>query len=139
MSKKNENPYNKKSNYGKLFAIWRKAQVTTRAKLLEAAKGLGMNDTAANATVTVLISPRASEDVCRGKDCLGNISAQGHIYFAEVLNQKSGEEKRFRLRYRAVVLAPKTRNAKEETKAVKVAKVKAEVAEVAEVADVVVD
>jgi len=124
MSKKNENPYNEKSNYGKLFAIWKKAQVTTRAKLIEAAKGLGMNDTAANATVTVLISPRKDESSCRGEDCLGNISAKGHIYFAEVMKQKSGEAKRFRLRYRAVVLAPKTRKVKEETKAVKVAKVK---------------
>ena len=119
MSKKNANPYNEKSNYGKLFAIWKKTQVITRSKLLEAAKGLGMNDTAAAATVTVLLSPRKSDDICRG-DCRGNFSAKGEVYYAEVLRRENGEEKRFRLRYRETPLKARTRIVKEEVKAVKV-------------------
>jgi hypothetical protein len=122
MSKKNNNPYNAKSNYGKLFAVWKKAQVMTRSGLMEAAKKLGMGDKAAAATVTVLISPRKSDDECRG-DCRGNFSAKGHLYYADVLKRKAGEEKRFRLRYRATAMEPRNRQVKEETKAVK-AKVK---------------
>lgn len=116
-------PYNAKSNYGKLFAVWKKAQVVTRSVLLAEAKKLGMELEAAQATVTVLISPRKSDDECRG-DCRGNFSARGEYYYADVLKRKTGEEKRFRLRYRAVVLEPRTRLPKEETKPVK-AKAKA--------------
>lgn len=119
MSKKNENPYNEKSNYGKLFSAWRKAQVTTRAGLMETAKGLGMSDTAASATVTVILSPRKSDEDSRGADCLGNISAKGHVYYADKLNRKKGEDQKFRLRYRSEVLEPKVRKVKEELKSVK--------------------
>ena len=119
MSKKNENPYNAKSNYGKIFAAFRKAQVMTRAQMVAVAEKLGMSDTAASATVTVILSPRKSDDVSRGADCLGNISAKGHVYFADKLNRKKGEAQKFRLRYRKVVLAPKTRKVKEELKSVK--------------------
>jgi hypothetical protein len=119
MSKKNENPYNVKSNYGKLFGAWKSKQVTTRsAMMVFAVNKLGMNIPAAQATVTVLLSPRKSDDICRG-DCRGNMSAKGHLYFADVLKRKTGEEKRFRLRYRAVALAPRTRQPKEDVKPVK--------------------
>jgi len=117
--KKNENPYNEKSNYGKLFSAWRKARVMTRSAMLEVAKGLGMSETAASATVTVMLSPRKDESCSRGADCLGNISAKGHVYYADKLNCKKGEPQKFRLRYRSKVLAPKTRKAKEELKPVK--------------------
>jgi hypothetical protein len=119
MSKKNKNPYNVKSNYGKLFAAWKTARTMTRAAMLEVATGLGMTATAASATVTVMLSPRKSEDESRGADCLGNISAKGHIYYADKLNRKKNEAQRFQLRYRSVVLAPKTRKVKEELKSVK--------------------
>jgi len=112
-------PYNAKSNYGKLFTVWKKAQVMTRSQLISAAKKLGMTASAASATVTVLISPRKDADSCRGADCLGNISARGEYYFADKLNRKKGEDQKFRLRYRKVILAPKTRKVKEELKAVK--------------------
>lgn len=119
MSKKNTNPYNEKSNYGKIFAGWRKAQVMTRSAMMELAKGLGMTASAASATVTVILSPRKSDADSRGADCLGNISAKGHVYFADKLNRKKGDEQKFRLRYRSEVLAPKTRKVKEELKSVK--------------------
>ena len=130
MSKKNANPYNEKSNYGKIFTAWKKAQVMTRSAMLEVATGLGMTATAASATVTVMLSPRKSDEDSRGADCLGNISAKGHVYYADKLNRKKGEAQKFRLRYRPEVLAPKTRKVKEELKSVKAkaskVKVKAE-------------
>lgn len=133
MSKKNENPYNEKSKYGKLFAAWKSKQVMNRSDLIKAAVKVGISNVPAEgktispamATVTVIISPRKSDDECRG-DCRGNFSAQGHLYFADVLKRKTGEEKRFRLRYRATAMEPRNRPVKEETKAVKVkAKAKA--------------
>jgi len=42
-------------------------------------------------------------------DCRGNYSARGHIYYAERLNQKANEEKRYRLRYRPNPLKPRVR------------------------------
>ena len=119
MSKKNKNPYNAKSNYGKLFASWKTKKVMTRSDLMVVAKSLGMSDSAASATVTVMLSPRKDESVSRGADCLGNISAKGHVYYADKLNRKKDEPQSFHLRYRSKVLEPKTRKAKEELKSVK--------------------
>ena len=113
MSKKNANPYGEKSTYHKLFANWKKSQVTTRSKMLEAAKEMGMSESAAKATVTVLLSPRQSaEHVRPGADFRGNFSAKGHVYYAEKLQKKKGEEQRFRLRYRKEVLEANKRPAK---------------------------
>ena len=56
------------------------------------------------ADVTVVLSPRA-EGTGRTKNCCGNYSAQGHLYFMEKLNHKKGEDQRFRLRYRKTPLA----------------------------------
>lgn len=111
-------PYNAKSNYGKMFAKWKSAQVITFSKMVEIGKSLGMNETAAKASATVLISPRKSDEECRG-DCRGNYSAMGEYYYAEVLKQKSGEEKRFRLRYRSEILEPRNRPVKQEIAPVK--------------------
>ena len=122
MSKKNKNPYNIKCAYGKLFAYWKSKQVITRSELMAEAKRLGLSDTASTASVTVLLSPSKSNDTCRG-DCRGNYSARGHIYYAERLNQKANEEKRYRLRYRPNPMKPRIRPIKEEVKSVKVSKV----------------
>ncbi len=121
-----KSPYNKKSGYGKLFAYWKKVQVTTRSAMIAEALRIGMTEKAARASVGVILSPRKSDDIVRGVDCLGNISARGEYYYADKLIRKEGEEQRFRLRYRAIVLSPKTRHIKEEVKAVKV-KVKTKV------------
>lgn len=116
---KNVNPYNEKSNYGKLFAIWKKKQVMTFAGMVEALMGMGLAEKASKASATVMISPRKDADSCRG-DFRGNMSAKGHLYYADVLKHKAGEDKRFRLRYRKEALEPRNRQAKEETKQVKV-------------------
>jgi len=118
MSKKNTNPYNERSNYGKLFAFWKKKQVVTRSQLMEEGKRLKMEESAANASVTVVISPRKSDEVCLG-DCRGNYSARGHLYYADKLKSKKNEEQRFRLRYRTTPMKQRIRQPKEEVKAVK--------------------
>jgi len=112
-------PYNKKSGYGKLFAYWKKVQVTTRSAMIEFSKSIGKTDNAAKASVGVILSPRKNDDIVRGIDCLGNISARGEYYYADKLIKRGNEEQRFRLRYRPVVLSPKIRHIKEVVKAVK--------------------
>jgi hypothetical protein len=121
MSKKNANPYDPKSNYYKLFGYWKKKQVATRQEMIEHAMStLGMTESAAKATVTVLLSPREKDG--RG-DCRGNFSAKGHVYYADTLNKKKGEAKRFRLRYRKQVMEPRSRQTRKvEAKKVRRAK-----------------
>jgi len=104
MSKRNKNPY-KRGAYHALFAVMQASGIVTRSQLVSAAQKEGMSESAANATVTVLLSPRETSG--RG-DCRGNISAQGHIYFVEKL-KKNGGEQRYRLRFRKTPLEPRTR------------------------------
>lgn len=122
MSKKNANPYNENTNYGKLFGVMKKKQLFTRQDIMDAASELEMSETGAAATVTVLLSPRETDG--RG-DCRGNMSAQGHVYYVEKMKRKTekvtdedGNEKtvklpqKFRLRYRKEILEPRKRTAK---------------------------
>ena len=119
MSKKNENPYRKGSAYHAIFGYWQKKQVVTEQELIDA----GFKKTDINVVVK---SPRESST--RG-DCRGNISCQGHLYYAELLKRKVvkgvKEVQRYRLRWRKVALEPRKRR----TKAIESQKV--------EVADVV--
>lgn len=109
MSSKNENPYREDSQYHKLFGAWKKKQIMTRTELIDIAQtNFGLSREAAAATVTVLFSPRLSSK--RG-DCRGNMSAQGHLYFAERFAKKDGEY-RFRLRWRKEPLEPLKRSVK---------------------------
>lgn len=108
-----KNPYNENKHYGKLFAFMQKAKVYTRADLINQAMLLGLSDkvrkgahvSPAQATVTVLLSPRdVKQEGLRG-DPRGNMSAQGHVYYNELLNRSTGAKQRFRLRWRSEVLA----------------------------------
>ena len=115
MSKKNQNPY-VRGNYKALFAFWQKSQVLTRKAFEAYAVGeLKMSEAGAKASVGVMLSPCESSE--RG-DCRGNFSAEGHLYFGERL-KKSGEETKYRLRWRKDALEVFKRKA-----AVKPAKVK---------------
>ena len=125
MASKNTNPYRAKTLYNAIFAFLKKHQVATRTQLLEVAKKLGKSDEAAEAAVTVVLSPRAASK--RG-DCRGNMSAQGHIYYVQPLAKKGKEERKYRLRWRTTALEPRKREVKVEVKAekkVKAPKVKA--------------
>ena len=87
--------YRENSMYGKLEAFWRKTckGVMTRVQAVEfLMKELGKSQTAAQAAVNVILSPRESSD--RGNP-LGNRSAKGEFYFAKPLN---GEKYRFMIR-----------------------------------------
>jgi hypothetical protein len=125
-----KNPYRAGKVYAIGFTAIQKAKIITRSALLEvisseittkrkAAVADGTPQTnkkgedilselsimqAAEATTTVLLSPRDESKVREGADCRGNASAMGHIYYMEALKHKKGEEKRFRFRWRTVVL-----------------------------------
>ena len=118
-----KNPY-QRGNYSKLFAYWqseKKGIVTRQEMIAFAMSKLGMKDTEAAASVTVILSPREST-TREGADPRGNFSAQGHLYFAEPLNKEKGEDRKFRLRWRKSELAKRTRNGEVKAKAKKVAK-----------------
>lgn len=59
----------------------------SRKEFLAYAVSLGMSDTAASASVGVILSPTESSE--RG-DCRGNMSAMGHLYYMERIT-KDGE------------------------------------------------
>ena len=109
-----KNPYRAGKVYAAGFTAIQKAQIITRSVLLEivsAAIKVKRPDatdeqilTAAEATTTVLLSPRDESKVREGADCRGNASAMGHVYYMDALKRKKGEEKRFRFRWRPVVL-----------------------------------
>lgn len=109
---KNNNPY-VRGNYHLAFAYMQKKQVITRDELmkffmtLKTHKGVAVDEKAAAASTSVLLGPREKDS--KHGDCRGNFSAQGHIYFMEVLKKVKGESKRFRLRYRKVALEPRKR------------------------------
>lgn len=121
MSNKHKNPY--RGNYGRIFGYWKTKQVVTEREMNEfAVKELGMEEKAAKASVTVIMSPRKSNEECRG-DCRGNMSAKGHLYYGDILKHEKGEEKRFRLRYRETPLEPRKRVKKVVIESEKVEKV----------------
>jgi len=102
MGKTNKNPYKDGTKYAQAFDLLRKAGAkgVTRNDLLEAG--------VAPADATVILSPRAEDDVRSGCDCRGNSSAQGHKYF--VLRKRvSGEKQRHILRWRKTELDKKLR------------------------------
>lgn len=104
----NKSPY-KRGNYAKLFSFWQseKKGIATRQEIVSYGQSIGMKETEAEASATVILSPRESDG--RG-DCRGNLSAQGHVYFAEPLAKAKGENRRFRLRWRNPPLAKRTRS-----------------------------
>jgi len=120
MSTKHENPY-RAGLYHDIFAFLKQKQVVTRQELLDyTMEKLGKSADAANAAVTVILSPRKASK--RG-DCRGNISAQGHLYYMEKLPRqvKAGvkDPQKFRLRWREVAMEPRTREVPSEVKSAK--------------------
>lgn len=116
------------SVYGKVTAFMRKKQVYTREDIMGFLKGLGLQEKAANATATVMLSPRLSST--RG-DCRGNLSNPwGHQAYNAKLNRvvKDGikEAQKYRFMYRKEPLEKGKREEKVTIKPVKV-KSKAEV------------
>lgn len=111
---KNKNPY-QRGMYAKAFGWMQKKQVFTRSELVAFLNGEGLKDKAAASTAAVLLSPRESSK--RG-DCRGNASAKGQYYFVKPLAKVKGQEKKFRLFYRKVVLEQKVapRSIKKEVK-----------------------
>ena len=123
MSKRIEhkNPY-RQGLYHDIFAYWQSKQWVTRQELVDfTMKTLGKSIAEANAAVTVILSPRKASK--RG-DMRGNISANGHLYFAEKASRqvKAGvkEAQKFGLKWREVALEPRTRQTTE-VKQVKIA------------------
>ena len=109
----NKNPYREGSNYFGLFAFIQKAPKFTREALVKFARqSLKLSEGAAEASVTVILSPRAEST--RG-DCRGNISSAGHLYFIEKLSRKEVKgvkgEQEYRLRWRVKPLQVKSRKA----------------------------
>lgn len=121
-----KNPY-KRGNYAKLFEFWQSTckGIATRQQLVAHGIKIGMSETAAAASVTVILSPREADG--RG-DCRGNYSAQGHVYFAKPCNKVKGEARKFALRWRKVALAkfvrPDAKPSKAKTAKAKTAKAK---------------
>lgn len=124
---KHENPY-KRGMYLALFAfvmeqvhkvgaIMRPRPIT-RQELLAFAKSLGMSESGANASVTVILSPTESSE--RG-DCRGNMSAMGHLYYFK--RSKKDGVTYYELRWRNPAMEPHRRApAVKATKPVKPAK-----------------
>jgi hypothetical protein len=114
MSKKNKNPYRDGSAYNGVFSAWQSKQVITEQELIDAGHK--------PADIGVVVrSPRKTSS--RG-DCRGNISCQGHLYFADLLKRKKvdgvKEPQRYRLRWRPVALEPRKRGESVSIKAEKV-------------------
>lgn len=117
-----ENPY-RVGLYRDMFSYWQKKQVVTRAEFIEhTMKAFGKSESEAVAAVTVMLSPRK---VSKIGDCRGNISSNGHLYYAEKLGRQvhAGvkDVQKFRLRWREVALEPRNRTIVAEVKQVKVA------------------
>ena len=108
MSKKQTNPY-KRGNYQLIMAVvmgmigkaFTRSQIVDATAQMSDSKGKSLTDSAVQASVTVVLSPRESST--RG-DCRGNFSAQGHLYFVKPLAKKDGEEQKFQLRWRLVAM-----------------------------------
>jgi len=110
---KHENPYKRGmyfalftwilSQFHKVGAIMRPRPIT-RQEFLDFAKSLGMSESGANASVTVILSPTESSD--RG-DCRGNMSAFGHLYYFK--RSKKDGVTYYELRWRNPVMEPHRR------------------------------
>ena len=99
---KHSNPYRDGSQYSAGFAYIQKEQVVKRSGLVNfLQKKFDLSDASATATATVLLSPREKDG--RG-DCRGNLSSKGEVYFMQPTKKVKGEEKSFRLRWRAKAL-----------------------------------
>jgi hypothetical protein len=119
------------------------ARLIKRYKTLAAYQGIEAVTSAASATATVLLSPRAvGDDQSKAKkgqilsgsgrgDCRGNFSAMGHLYFMAPLARKADKdgvkpEQRYRWGWRKEAVAahsrPVTVTANQEVKASKTAK-----------------
>ena len=106
-----KNPYRQDSNYARLFDFMQKAGSFVRSAAVKFAKtSLKLGEKAAEAAVTVVLSPRAESK--RG-DFRGNISAKGWFYYADKLTRKTvkgvKEEQKYRLLERKVKGEPRTR------------------------------
>ena len=106
-----KNPYRQDSNYARLFDFMQKAGSFVREAAVKFARSnLKLGEKAAEAAVTVVLSPRAESK--RG-DFRGNISAKGWFYFAAKLPRKVvkgvKEEQKYRLVERKVKGTPRTR------------------------------
>jgi len=112
MSIKHQNPY-KRGNYKNVFAGIMQKGIVTSAQVVAAFReqkdkqGKLLTVNKAESSATVLLSPR-QQGKCRG-DCRGNLSAKGHVYFMEPLAKVTGEDRKFRLRWRPVVLKMRVR------------------------------
>ena len=96
MSKKNTNPYNPSCKYHAIFEAWGKAKGQTISRQELVAQGFSIHD------ITVVLSPR--DEGCSRGECRGNMSAQGHKYFAKVVGK--GRAKRFRRCWRKPEMNP---------------------------------
>lgn len=128
MSEKHDNPY-RSGLYNKVFGFIKTKQIVTRAQVMEFTKAQGKNENAANAAVTVLLSPR--KEARKGCDPRGNMSAQGHLYYMEKMARKTvkgeKEAQKFRLRWRNPVLEARMRVEKIEVTPAKSTKAPAKV------------
>ena len=101
------------SNYGKVTAWMRKAQVYTKKQVVAQFKALGLNDAAAMASAVVLLSPRL-EATRKGATCQGNLSNPwGHQAYNLKLKKVKGQEQKFRFMFRKTALVKNTRSMKE--------------------------
>ena len=112
-----------KGMYGKVTEFMLKKKVYTKPDILGFLKKQGLKEGAAEATATVMLSPRLEST--RG-DCRGNISNPwGHLAYNEplkvVVNKKTGkrEAQRYRLRRREKAMEPRKRIVKQVVKAEK--------------------
>jgi hypothetical protein len=128
MSEKHDNPY-REGLYNKVFGFIKAKQVVTRAQVLEFTLKQGKKEDAANAAVTVLLSPRKTAR--KNCDPRGNMSAQGHLYYMEKLPRKTvkgeKEAQKFRLRWRTPALEARKRVEKIEVTPAKATKAPAKV------------
>jgi hypothetical protein len=85
-----ENPYREGTTYYKLFEQLHHQETVTRDNLIGyARKRLRLRKSAANASVSVVLSPR---DKSRRGDRRGNLSAAGHLYFVhKAVSRKTGQ------------------------------------------------
>ena len=122
-----QNPY-KRGVYFAIFA-WIMTQIVkigviahirvTRQQVLDFCKSLGLNDTAATATTTVILGP--TKESTRG-DCRGNTSAMGHIYYMERIKPKGGGDMLYELHWRNPIMEAHRRAKVVKVKAVKAVK-----------------